>query len=111
MTCLVIDEEYIIISKTKYKNKIQVKIYSGIYYGDYYDSMQYLFGDVGRINKPYNVKYIVKPLKIFTSTEQYIKLKEIKQILEKSERAKANMEQRSLNIILKRLVNEEFEWP
>jgi len=107
---LVYDEEYIIITKTMYKNKIQVKIYSGIYYGDYYTSNQYLFGDVGITNKPYNVKYIVKPLKIFTLTEKYIKLKEIKQILEKSERAKENMEQRALNIILKRLINEEFQW-
>jgi hypothetical protein len=106
---LVYDEEYIIITKTMYKNKIQVKIYSGIYYGDY-SSIQYLFADVGRVIKPYNVKYVIKPLKIFTSTDQYIKLKEMKQILEKSKQAKENMEQRSLNMILKRLVNEEFEW-
>ena len=62
---LVIDEEYIIRTKTMYKNKNQLKIYSGIYYGGH-SSIQYLFGDVGLTNKPYNVKYLVKPLKIFT---------------------------------------------
>jgi len=107
---LVFDEEYIIITKKMYKNKIQIKTYSGIYYGDYYSSIQYLFADVGRVNKPYNVKYVVKPLKIFTSTDQYIKLKEMEQILEKSKQAKENMEQRALKFILKKLINEEFEW-
>ena len=106
---LVYDEEYIIITNKMYKNRNQVKIYSGIYYGDY-SSIQYLFADVGRVNKPYNVKYVVKPLKIFTSTDQYIELKEMKQILEKSKQAKENMEKRALNIILKKLVNETFEW-
>ena len=107
---LVINEEYIIITNKMYKNKNQVKMYSGIYCGDYYNSMQYLFRDVGVTNKPYNVKYAVKSLKIFTSTNQYIKLKELKQILEKSKQAKKIMEQRSLNMILKKLINETFEW-
>jgi len=78
MDKLVVNEEYIIITKTMYKNKIQVKIYSGIYYGNYYLYSQKLFGEVGRMNKPYNVKYHVKPSRIFTPNDQYIKLHEMR---------------------------------
>jgi len=106
---LVINEDYIIITKIKYKNKIQVKIYLGKYYGDY-KCGDHLFADVGVTNKPYNVKYSIKPLRIFTPSDQYIKLHEMKKILEKSKQSKENMEKRALNIFLKKLVNEEFEW-
>ena len=110
MSQLEINEDYIIITRTIYKNKNQVKIYSGIYYGDYYSSQQYLFGNVGRVNKPYNVKYAIKPLKIFSQSDQYIKFYKMQQILEKSKEAKENMEKRALNTILKKLINEEFYW-
>lgn len=35
---------------------------------------------------------------------------DIEEIIEKSRKARLSFEQRSLNLILKRLVNEEFEW-
>jgi len=107
---LVIDEDYIIRVETMYKNKIQVKMYLGIYYGNYYLSSYTLFGEVGCVNKPFNVKYDIKPVVIFSQRDKYIKLKDMTQILEKSKQAKENMEHRALNIILKRLINEEFEW-
>ncbi len=36
--------------------------------------------------------------------------RDIEQIIEKGKRARQQMEQRSLNMVLKRLVNENFEW-
>lgn len=35
---------------------------------------------------------------------------DVEKIIESAQLARQNMEQRSLNMILKRLVNEEFEW-
>jgi len=35
---------------------------------------------------------------------------DLEEIREKSQKARQQMEQRSLNIILKKLVNEEFQW-
>ena len=44
---------------------------------------------------------------LFNECDYYYDLEEIKR---NAEKARQKMEQRSLNIILKRLVNEEFEW-
>ena len=106
---LAIDEEYIIITKTTYKNKIQIKTYSGIYNG-HYSSGHLLFMDVGRVNKPYNIKYNITLMRIFNPTDQYIKLHEMIEIIEKSTQAKKNMENRALKMILKKIINDEFEW-
>jgi hypothetical protein len=35
---------------------------------------------------------------------------DLEEIIEKGKKARQNMEQRSLNMVLKRLVNEEFQW-
>jgi len=109
MTKLTIDEEYIIITKTKYKNKILVKTYRGIYYGSY-SNTDCLFANVGCVNKPYDIQYDVKPVKIFTKWDEYIETKQIRIILDNAKRSRENMEKRALNMILKRVVNEMFEW-
>jgi hypothetical protein len=41
---------------------------------------------------------------------KYYDYEEIEEIREKSKTARRQMEHRSLNMILKRLVNEEFQW-
>jgi hypothetical protein len=109
VTKLTIDEEYIIITKTKYKNKISVKTYRGICYGTY-SNTDCLFANVSRVNKPYDIQYAVKPVKIFTKYDQYIELNQMRTILDNAKTAKQNMETRALNMILKKLVNEHFEW-
>ena len=54
----------------------------------------------------------IKPEKLkgtafFSSTDTFYDLEEIR---EKGKNARHAMEQRSLNIILKKIVNENFEW-
>jgi len=108
---LTIDDEYIIITKTKYKNKILVKTYTGTCLGSYSGKNRgCLFADVACINKPYDVKYPVKLLKMFSNLDQYIELKQMKIIVNNAKIARQNMEKRALNIILKKIVNEEFQW-
>ena len=47
----------------------------------------------------------------FTEFDYYYDVKEFKcELKRKAENAKQQMEQRSLNMILKRIVNEEFQW-
>ena len=108
---LTIDEEYIIITKTKYKNKILVKTYTGTCFGSSSGNNIYcLFADVACINKPYDKKYPVKLLKMFSKWDQYIELSKMKIIVNNAKIARQNMEKRALDSILKKLVNETFEW-
>jgi hypothetical protein len=52
--------------------------------------------------KPFmNIKLFIKDLSIFYDIEE---------IRDNAKNAIQSMEQRSLNLILKRLINEEFEW-
>lgn len=108
---LKIDEEYIIITKTKYKNKILLKTYTGICV-DRFDDVNKgcLFANVAYVNKPYDKKYAGKPMKIFTKWDQYIELKQMKIIINNAKMTRQNMEKRDLDMILKRIMNETFEW-
>ena len=75
------------------------------------DNMDYLLGDVKKNES------------VWTDTLEYEKLKhydvfygnytfyDLEEIIEKGKKARQSMEQRSLDIILKRVVNEEFQWP
>lgn len=74
------------------------------------DNMDYLLGDVKKNGS------------VWTNTLEYEKFKhygvfyfnctfyDLEEIIEKGKKARQSMEQRSLDIILKRLVNEEFQW-
>ena len=74
------------------------------------DNMYYLLGDVKKNGS------------VWTNTLEYEKFKhydvfysncafyDLEEIIEKGKKARQNMEQRSLDIILKRLVNEDFQW-
>jgi len=59
-----------------------------------------------------NIYFICNNKKhIFNEYDKYYDIEVfICEIKRKGERAKYNMEQRALNLILKRLVNEEFQW-
>ena len=76
------------------------------------DNMYYLLGDVKKNES------------VWTKTLEYEKIKyndffynndsftfyDLEEIIEKGKKARQTMEQRSLDIILKRLVNEDFQW-
>ena len=49
----------------------------------------------------------LKTTAFFSPTDTFYDLEEIR---ENGKRARQNMEQRSLDIVLKRLLNEEFQW-
>jgi hypothetical protein len=85
----------------------------GTYIGRMFDDEEdYILKDVIQKNKPF-ISYIMrKPRKIkhtavFTPNDTVYDLEEIK---ENGKRARQNMEQRALDKIFKKLVNEMFEW-
>lgn len=99
-------KEYVIITKTLKHNILCVEKYTGKCAGAYAGGIDWLFFDVARVNTPYDVK----PAKIFTIWDQYLEITEMNKISKKGRKARQQMEKRSLDIVLKRLVNENFEW-
>jgi hypothetical protein len=85
----------------------------GTYIGHVFDDEEdYILKDVIQKNKPFVSYFMRKPRKIkpnavFTPNDIVYDLEEIR---ENGKRARQNMEQRALDKILKRLVNETFEW-
>jgi hypothetical protein len=65
-----------------------------------------LFMNVARINRQYHVI----SYKIFSKWDEYYDLKGMKSLIENARTARQTMEKRSLDMILKRLINEEFQW-
>jgi hypothetical protein len=100
------DHEYVIITKIVKNNKIYTEKYTGKCQGSYVGEINWLFFDVARVKTPYDVKL----LRIFTKWDEYFDLSGMKTLIENSKKARETMENRALNIILKRLVNEEFQW-
>jgi hypothetical protein len=73
--------------------------------------MYYILDNVTNYHYSFRLKKI-KPEKLkgtafFTSTDTFYDLEEIR---DNGKKARQTMEQRSLDIILKRLVNEHFQW-
>jgi hypothetical protein len=96
-----------------YAIESRTRLCIGTYIGCVFDDEDdYILKDVVQKNKPF-VSYIMrKPRKIkhsavFGPNDIVYDLEEIR---EKGKQARLAMEQRSLNIILKRLVNEHFQW-
>ena len=85
----------------------------GTYIGRVFeDDDDYILKDVMQKNKPFVSYFMRKPRKIkhtavFTPNDIVYDLEEIR---EDGKQARQAMEQRALNIVLKRLVNENFEW-
>ena len=96
-----------------YAVESKTRICIGTYIGRVFDDEEdYVLKDVIQKNKPF-VSYImrkqrkIKPNAVFGSNDIVYDLEEIK---ENGQKARQAMEQRALDIVLKRLLNEEFEW-
>lgn len=100
----VLNRKYIIITKNNQNNHIEK--YTGKCVVSYNKDKNWLFFDVARLKPPYDVK----PCKIFTIWDQFCDISEIKLIKERAKNARQYMEKRALDKILKRLINENFEW-
>ena len=96
-----------------YAIESRTRLCIGTYIGCVFDDEDdYILKDVVQKNKPF-VSYIMrKPRKIKHSAVfgQNDIVYDLEEIREKGKQARLAMEQRSLNIILKRLVNEHFQW-
>lgn len=85
----------------------------GVYKGEHYKGPRYYYlWNVTVYLRGTNIKFTREDVNelgalLLDSRYQYYDLEEIK---EKSKKARQQMEQRSLNMILKRVVNEEFQW-
>ena len=96
-----------------YAVESRTRLCVGTYIGRVFDDDDdYILKDVIQKNKPFVSYFMRKPRKIkhtavFTSNDIVYDLEEIK---ENGKKARQDMEQRALNIVLKRLVNETFEW-
>lgn len=91
------------------RNRLCIGTYIGRVFDDDDD---YILKDVVQKNKPFVSYFMRNPRKIkhtavFTPNDIVYDLEEIK---ENGKRARQDMEQRALNIVLKRLVNENFQW-
>lgn len=96
-----------------YAVESRTRLCIGTYIGSVFDDDDdYILKDVIQKNKPFASYSMRKPRKIkhnavFTPNDIVYDLEEIR---ENGKKATLAMEQRALNIILKRLVNENFEW-
>ena len=96
-----------------YAVESRTRLCIGTYIGRVFDDEEeYILKDVIQKNKPFVSYFMRKPRKIkpnavFTSKVIVYDLEEIR---ENGKKARQAMEHRALNIVLKRLVNEHFEW-
>ena len=105
MTLPLVNHNYVVITKTMINNTYHIEKYTGTCYGAFIGGDDWVFCDVARVRSPYHVKRS----KTFSRWDEYLELTEMNKISEKGKKARQTMEQRSLNIILKRLINEEFQ--
>jgi hypothetical protein len=96
-----------------YAVESRTRLCIGTYIGRVFDDEEdYILKDVIQKNKPF-VSYImrkprkIKPNAVFTPNDILYDLEEIK---ENGQKARQDMEKRALDAVLKRLVNETFEW-
>ena len=96
-----------------YAVESRTRLCVGTYIGRVFDDDDdYILKDVIQKNKPF-VSYImrkprkIKPNAVFTPNDIVYDLEEIRK---NGQRARQAMEKRSLDMVLKRLVNEHFEW-
>ena len=96
-----------------YAVESKTRLCIGTYIGRVFDDEEdYILKNVIQKNKPFVSYFMRKPRKIkpnsvFTSNDIVYDLEEIR---ENGKKARQTMEQRALDIVLKRLVNETFEW-
>lgn len=98
--------EYIVITKKLVDNAFYIEKYTGKCFAGYAGGIDWVFVDVARVRTPYDVKRTGR----FTIWDEYYDLKEMKTLIENARMARQTMEKRALNMVLKRIVNEHFEW-
>ncbi len=109
---LVKQKEYIVYL-TEFKEDKLLNFYKGTYRGDHYN--KHIFVDVIEIKSQkdtfragYYVSMKRKDLTLFP-TSVYT-FQDVEKVKENGKKAIQSMEKRSLDMVLKRLVNETFEW-
>lgn len=99
-----------------YAVETKTRLCIGIYIGRVFEDEEvYILKDVIQKNKSNNklISYFmrkprkIKPNAVFTSNDIVYDLEEI---IENGKKARHTMEQRALNTLLKKIVNENFEW-
>ena len=95
-----------LVYNKRYCIETQKNIVNAIFMGSYNDKHLY-FSEFKCYNR--KIKHGIFVLYIHNNFKYY-DYNNVEEIREKSKRARQQMEQRSLNMILKRLVNEEFQW-
>jgi hypothetical protein len=112
---LVKRKEYIVYLTESKEDKL-MNFYKGTYRGDYFNE-KHVFIDVFEIKS--NPEAMIGHSGYFVSIKRndvmlfrkdIYTFHDIKKVKENGKRAIQNMEKRSLDMILKRLVNETFEW-
>jgi hypothetical protein len=106
MTLPLVNHNYVVITKTWIDNTYHVEKYTGTCYGAFIGGDDWVFCDVARVKTPYDIKRS----KTFSRWDEYLELSQMNKLIKKARSARDNMEKRALNIILKRLINEEFQW-
>lgn len=108
---LVKQKEYILYL-TEYKQDKLMNFYKGTYRGNYYFNTDYIFVDVIEIkSEPVNSGYVsVKRKDLMLFRKDIYTVHDIEKVKENGKQAIKNMEKRALDLVLKRLVNEHFEW-
>ena len=106
MTVPLINHNYVVITKKLINNTYHIEKYTGTCYGAYIGGDDWVFCDVARVKTPYDVKRS----KTFSRWDEYLELRQMNTLIKNAKLARENMEKRALNMILKRLVNEEFQW-
>lgn len=98
----------LVYNKRYYRNT--KNIVNAIFMGSYNEKQHLYFSEFKCYNRKIKhgifVLYIDNNFKYY----DYNDYNDVEEIREKSKRARQQMEQRSLNMILKRLVNEDFQW-
>jgi hypothetical protein len=96
-----------------YAVESRTRLCIGTYIGRIFeDEEDFVLNDVIQKNKPF-VSYFmrkprkIKPYAVFTTTVVVYDLEEIR---ENGKKARQSMEKRALDKILKKIVNENFEW-
>jgi hypothetical protein len=96
-----------LVYNKRYCIETRKNIVNAKFMGSYNEKQHLYFSDFKRYN--IKIKHGIFVLYIHNNFKYY-DYNDIEEIREKSKRARQQMEQRSLNMILKRLVNEEFQW-
>lgn len=96
-----------LVYNKRYCIETRKNIVNAIFMGSYNEKQHLYFSEFKCYNR--KIKNSIFILYIHNNFKYY-DYNDVEEIREKSKRARQQMEERSLNMILKKLVNEEFQW-